>query len=1097
MTPEEKQLFAAYLNMARQNAFITLSHISKLIGGGIGSEENLAQMPPVNLLTRTNALPENVERVIKLLNEHFPFLKPMLDKEHQLIKERGAPVPIIATPQMYSDILKRVFNELNSQRNQCTHLYHEPKSFDKELISYMKTCFDGAVRVTKERFSLQDTDVNHLKRFREKPEAVHNKNRRKKYEENPDFYYKFDDHNGKITIKGLAFFTCLFLERKYANLLLSKLKGFKRNGEKGEEESTRATKTVFSIYNIRIPKLRIDSENSAMTLGIDMLNELKKCPAELFEHLKPKDQERFRVIPDEMPSNDNARKDLILLRRFENRFPQLALGYIDRQELFSNVRFQVALGVYRYKFYDKQGVDQRKRIRILQKKLHGFGRLQEIEKLREQKWAALIRPFEKTEKDQADTKPYITDMHAQYMISNNRVGMYWNTDRQNKNDDCLPALNEHGAKNQPPVCWLSIYELPAMIFHSLLCSRQNATQNIIRDYAIRYRKVFTAIHNGELPPSSDVTQIKEKIKKEYKIDFSRLPDEIRDYLSGKEKNMECRFAELAETRIRRMIKDTQGRRHKIETKVATIQDSKKNKIGKKRYEEIKSGVLADFLAEDLMQFQPTQTEGKDKLTGVNYQALQATLAYFGRYKDEMKQIFTVSGLLDSPIAHPFLDKVMLKTHNDIVGFYQSYLNEREIYLNKCLNEKKYKHYHFLRASRDKWRQRNEEYYKQLAKKYLALPIELPRGLFNEAIHDQLNTYPKMREALSQKHCNTVFLIQTYFANILEDDKQEFYDFPRSYKLFDTLDDKIICNKLQQAFHTTAEFEERCKNIDVKIDAYIEDQYQKERKCLERKRLFRDLKKLEEEKDTNTTQTRNKLIHLRNEFEQNEKILRLTRVQDMLLFLMAKKLLIDNQLIGIDRATIEEYKLKDIKPDNERDILSVQTSFSLLVTQPDGSSWTIRQEQLKLKNFGDFYRLIHDRRVETLLPHLLNNVIDRLTLKEELDGYDEVRVEVFGLIHLFERFVIEKKGIQKPSHDFVEILKQCPEIDHTTKQQMQIIRNAFSHNCYPKKEEEIRDVESDNARVKVAFDLDGAMPNVARMLMKRLKKMVEDSLIRIK
>ncbi|MDR2129745.1 MAG: type VI-B CRISPR-associated RNA-guided ribonuclease Cas13b [Odoribacteraceae bacterium] len=1095
MTAEEKKsLFAAYLNMARQNAYITLLHISKLTGGGSGNEDDLSQMAPVQRLINPTALPEEIEQTIRLMNKHFPFLKPMRDQEKKRQTATNTDQAMLyATPRMYYDILTKVFSELNSQRNQQTHVRHTSEPFNRELISYMKNCFDGAVRTVKERFRLQDKDTAHLNRFKEKPGDEYNGQGKKKkeYEENPAFHYKFDDSTGNITDNGLAFFICLFLERKYAHLLLSQLAGFKRSGQKGVEESTRATKTVFSIYNIRVPALRIDSEHSAMTLGIDMLNELKRCPAELFEHLDAETQEHFRVIPDETESGEEV--EPTLLKRHENRFPQLALQYIDQRELFPNIRFQVALGSYRHTFYAKQGIDQKERVRILQKRLHGFGRLQEIEKLRKQEWEKLIRPFENIEKDRIDTSPYITDAYTRYMISNNRVGLYWDIGTFKNTGDRLPELKDDGATNQAPVCWLSIYELPALVFHSLLCEKKEKTQNIIRKYVQQNRKLFCDLAAGQLLPSPDVRQT---IKRQYAIEFSHLPDELRDYLSGKPKNMEGRFAQLAKVRISRMTASTQGRKRKIEKDLETIRDHKKNKVGKRRYVEIKSGVLADFLAEDLLRFQPTgekeKKKGSDKLTGMNYQALQAVLAYYGEYKTEMRRIFVSSRLLDSPIAHPFLEKVMKTTPDDIVAFYRAYLEEREKYLNTCLQEQEYKHYYFLHADRDKWQQRDRDYYEKLAKKYLALPIELPRGLFNESIRQLLNKFhgdaPGIKDALSRERCNTVYLIQTYFNAVLDDGKQALYDFSRGYKLFDVLNDKVRGNKLQQTFYTTADFEQRTKNISEEINRYIGNQYQKEKRRLQGKRLFRDLKQLEAEKDTQATHIRDKLTRLWNEFEHNEKILRLTRVQDMLLFLMAKRLLIDGQLTGTE-INIEEYKLKNITPGNQQDILSIQTPLRLSITLPDGSRRTIRQAQLKLKNFGKLYRLVHDKRVKTVLSYFPDEEVDYQTLEKELEAYDRLRVYAFKLIHRFENRVIKEKEIQGTYLNFVNILQHCPGMERNDKQQLQIIRNAFCHNSYPARKENICDVES-NERIDVEFCLDEAIPNVAHGLLERVEKLIE-------
>jgi hypothetical protein len=1071
MVPEHKHLFAAYLNMARQNVCITLSNICRQTGKEQGSEDNLAGMSPVRLLVNPEELPETVARTIQLLDKHFPFLKPMLNRE--MFPGKGtdkSQMALVATPGMYHKALTKVFGELNSQRNRYTHARHEGKPFDKDLIGYMKNCFDGAVRVAKERFNLQDRDVAHLNRFHEKTKMAYDKKGRgrRSYEENPAFHYKFDNDKGDITGMGLAFFTCLFLERKYANLLLSQIRGFEQSGQKGIDEGRRVAKTVFGIYRIRMPKPRIDSESSNMTLGIDMLNELKKCPAELFEHLEPEKQALFRIRPGESQFGDEWDEEgATLMKRFENRFPQLALSYVDRQELFANIRFQVSLGAYRHRFYDKQGVDQKERVRILQKELHGFGRLQEIEERRKKEWETLIRPFEQTAKDHAGTEPYITDTHAQYMISNNRVGMYWDINEDANTGDYMPELNVNGAGNQAPVCWLSIYELPAMIFHSLLYRGQgHDTQRIIRDYVKQYRELFSDIREGKLSPAPEIART---VKERYALDFSRLPDEIRAYLSGESKDMDDRFIKLAETRIDRMIKDTQGRKRKIEVNRATIQDIKKNRVGKKRYVEIKPGILASFLAEDLLRFQPTQEAGKDKLTGINYRALQSTLALYNGHKAGMKQLFTSCKLLDSPIAHPFLDRVMTGTHPDIAGFYHSYLKERERYLNQCLKEKDYRNYHFLHAGRDKWQQRTPGYYRELAGKYMELPVELPRGLFNGDIKNLLDAryghLPEIKIALSQDRCNTVYLVQTYFKAALGDERQAFYDFPRSYKLFDTLDNNFVRNKLQRRFYTTGDFEAKLKYPDAGIEKYIE-KYQKNDS---RKKLKRQL----------------------NDYDKNEKVLRLTQVQDMLLFLMAKRILVENQLPGTGDA-----KLKDIRPDNPEDILSTQTAFRLPVKSNDGTCRIIRQERLKLKHFGDFYRFICDRRVETLLPHLPGGETDRVALEEELEAYDRVRVKIFELIHRFEKRVMAEKSIQTPSPGFVEILQHCPGIDRDTKQQMQIIRNAFIHNTYPARRERIRDVESagDTTFVEVEFDLAGvSVPGVANHLGERFERLINNNL----
>jgi len=1047
MEKQSKYLFAAYLNMARHNAFITLSYISTSIGGTEGSEDNLSDMLPVRVLTDRKAEPEKIKRTMELLDKHFPFLKPMLNKELRPDeKSDKKEVGTMASPENYQTVLKTAFKELNSQRNQYTHFKHERKDFDRNLIEYMKNCFDGAKRVAKERFKLEDRDIEHLNRFRKKKENVDNK--KSKYEEDPRFHYKFDDENGKLTDKGLAFFICLFLERKYAMLFLPQIHGFKQSGQKGIDEGKRATKKLFSIYSVQIPKLRIDSESSKMTLGIDMLNELKKCPDELFDLLSKEHQDRFRVSTDDKPKEKDGGEDedLVLQKRYGNRFPYLALSYIDQQELFQNVRFQVSLGTYRYEFYGKQGVDNIERVRILQKKLHGFGRLDEIEKKRKEGWKALIRPFEKIEKDTADQLPYITDSYARYMISNNRVGMYWDIKDSNEAGDYLPKLTEEGAINKAPTCWLSIYELPALIFHSLLNKNgdKNCTQNIIREYARKYIKFFKDIQDGELKPSTK-ENIAKDIKEGYNIEFTQVPKELQDYLTGKKVNIDDRFEKLAEERIRQMLERGNRRIERIKRDITTIQDIKLNRVGKKRFVEIKSGVLADFLAEDLLLFQPTKDEGKDKLTGMNFQVLQATIAYYGRYKAEMKQIFKNCNLLDSAIAHPFLAKVMNKTHNDIVDFYTTYLIERGNYLSNCLKKQNYKNYHFLYPEREKWQQRNNDYYKKLAGKHLKLPIELPRGLFNDAIKKFLENNVSMQQALEKGRCNTVYLIQNYFEAVRKDSWQQFYDFKRCYKCFDLLHGIKKGNKLQSVYFSTAEFIAKLKTFDSDVDKYTNSQYNKEKERLRNAGKYRELKTFEEEKEVTIEKTKNKLTRLQKDFEKNEKLLRLSKVQDMLLFWMAKNILVD-KVLELDE--IEKYKLKDIMPDSEKDILSKQTSFSITLNLKDGIKKTIRQKQIKLKNFGNFFRFVRDRRIASLLPHIAADEIDRDTLEKELENYDDHRKEIFRFIHQFEEKVIKDKSLQETSPNFIKILEHCPEMKGINKKQMRLMRNAFCHNTYP-------------------------------------------------
>ena len=85
---ENKPIFAAYLNMARQNAFETLCHISKLMGievdGAEKEKENrLWEMKVVKELSVEEIKSERKLKLIKLFHSHFPFLKPIINVEQR------------------------------------------------------------------------------------------------------------------------------------------------------------------------------------------------------------------------------------------------------------------------------------------------------------------------------------------------------------------------------------------------------------------------------------------------------------------------------------------------------------------------------------------------------------------------------------------------------------------------------------------------------------------------------------------------------------------------------------------------------------------------------------------------------------------------------------------------------------------------------------------------------------------------------------------------------------------------------------------------------------------------------------------------------
>lgn len=1171
MDQNTKYVFGAYLNMARQNAFITLSHISKILGAEKeGNEARLSEMKAITILK--SGRPEEKEKAVKMLTKHFPFLKPMVDNDISR-KDSGSQT---ASTDMYSDILTKTFNILNLLRDQHSHYIFIDDRIDgkegdksktiesdnKKLVYYLKNCFDGARRISKDRFEFSDNDMKFLTgskdgdRYEEilkvddNGKTIYNgKWPAKIHRERDDFAYKLDTRDKVLSSKGILFLICLFIEKKYATMLLDtpELHFFQNNTSDIQKKIIRE---IFSIYRMRLPKARIDSEKPVFALGLDMLNELKKCPDELFETLSKKDQDIFRVQPEgDNADNDNME---ILMKRYQDRFPYYAMRYFDDNRLFKKIRFQVSLGKYRYEFYEKKGIDSdnNNRVRSLQKELNGFGRLDEIEKSRQEKWAKYIRPYEEIRQDTADENPYITDHRANYVTNGNRIGIAFNSANRQIIDKghFIPEVVGKQTLCQAPDCWMSIYELKAMVFHNLLCDKDSKgeTESVIINYVERYRRLFSDIKEKKLLPiCQNRDEAASIIKRDYNLEFSNIPEKLQDYLTKKSANIRERFNKLSKERIDKMISWSERVIERLENDLKAIKDSKNNKIGSDKYVDIKPGRLARFLSEDILLLQPTKEQGKDKLTGMNFQVMQSSLAIYDKSIEELRRMFVSAHLIRSNISHPFLEKVLNKEPQDTIKFYQIYLEKRIEYLKGLIPEN-FKDCNFLFSGRQKWTERDESYYRDLSARYLIQPIELPRGLFNEAIKEKLkNKYSDksgLMVSLSQDRCNISFLIAEFFRHIHDDDNQPFYAYKRTYDIFNNLrdnrTDREIFKPKKEYYLSLDDILSEHETLDKSISEYMQkkvgnivsagisvknDEYNKIIECFkevdlsseikQERSFFNKLKKqIEEGKrvDGDIEQIKSllkrrgidyKIINLSSNkidltifedfpeykkictqlrnFKKNEKVIRQYKVQDILLYLMAKDILISSEWKNNEMDEIGQYKLRNINPEEDNNILSLQIPFSISLKMENGSTKTIKQESLKLKNYGDFFKFIYDQRIKTLLPQIQSaEILDKEILEKELEQYDLNRTPLFKFVLDFEKsIVLQKPELELERHDFNHILNEF-NTDMKNKNRMRLIRNAFCHNSYPK----FNDIEE-----ATKYDI----PKIATSLVHSFKRLINN------
>lgn len=603
-----------------------------------------------------------------------------------------------------------------------------------------------------------------------------NRTRQKyKYVENPDFCFKiFGDHYTTLEGRsanllsdfGKLFFCCLFLKRpqtqrfaEESHLLdfspfvlkeneIRKLQKQEDNRVKKENEERQRqgikrlakAKTItakdsmeheiildmLGIYHIRKPLAkRIDAKSTPGTLAMDMLNELRRCPSELFQTFDSKDKEIFErkvSLPKDGSPQSSKAEEKVKLIRSTDRFPYLALRYIDETDILGDIRFQVRLGNYRFHFYDKICVDGTQKVRSWQKEINGFGKWHEIEEKRRAEWSkedlfqkreyVITRQeygdmeLEQPVKDTPQTKPYITDWTTTYNIHANRIGMFWGLAdgyylpslKSIVNDNDKETGEGHTRHKAPidmkvPKCSMSVHDLPALLFYQYLWDKEHGAKyklqkadKIIKETYEGLKEFFTTASKGNDDTGDILTN--------YHIPRAFIPKRMRNFLDNAFKSKlfnNMNYLKLVESVFGRIdvvdnreievpgklddvIEEVSYRIKAFNDKIKKI-DSGDNKYAKRGYADIRHGVLARYLSKSFVKWQPSKNGGKDKITGMNFSIMNTFLTAYGQQGtfQELKDMLEKAHLLNGQNPHPFLPVVLSDQPATIEELYLSYL----------------------------------------------------------------------------------------------------------------------------------------------------------------------------------------------------------------------------------------------------------------------------------------------------------------------------------------------------------------------------------------------------------------------------------------
>lgn len=1075
---EMKKYWAAYMNLARLNFFKTLMFISNSIGdlkpakdnNGKGNTE--VNMHNMGILTALLG-PEDEEKARLLIFKHFPFLRTFcIEKELSLSKQRTILIDMACIIGRY--------------RNMYSHSIFISDDNEKVLESekrcseYLQSILTVSTRIIKERYRSNKNDAQRgmiddksLKFISEnKVKFVYDENGKRITAPNKKYYLStIDKDNTHLSYFGKLMLTCILLEKKYATDFLTQchfLDAFNDSEVAPKLSERRLMLEVMTALRIRLAEKKLSNEKSEVQISLDILNELKKCPFELYELLGSEDKRLFTIVADT--------GETILLRRHEDRFPQLALSWIDSSKAFDHLRFQVNAGKLRYLFRDnKHCIDGQTRMRVLEEPLNGYRRLMEFEEERIQKQSGEIRSLwpgldilnkDETPRNDASVLPYISDYRVRYLFDGDNIGI--------SIGDFTPSITKtdetkYRVTGKTADCCLSKYELLGLLFYHLLTLRhgdnKRSTKNaedIIIDAIKRYKRLFSDVKEGILKPikEENANQLGNRIWNSYGINIKDIPDKIIDYLLVRECNEDEKFTAWKNGFISEMLQSTKNRIKRFEKDSEAVISSD-NKPGKKNHVSLKPGAYASFIANDIVFFQ--ECGATEKMTGLNFKVMQSRLATFTKDGSTsfniLLQTLKNAHLVSTTYGkgdHPFLYRVIKQQPSDIVQFYKIYLNEKVLYLQSDIPDNAI----FLHGERKRWENRNEQYYRDLAERYLQRPIQLPRQLFESHIRQLLlsdcikgergnDLKEAINSAASQGRCNTTYMIMEYFADYLCDGTQFFYGLfdgdlshEYNYRFY-----SLISNNIENSKKLVLTLK---KGNNSKESPFIS--------ALERGIHWSKMNPLMK-KGLKNDSSEGDFVHAAKraykEMTETERMFRRYAVQDEVLFLAAKITI--RRALGLS----EQYNclLGDIKPQGgsllEQTIPSITTKHTINTgnKKQKPKQVQILQKNVKLKDFGKVFKLLNDRRIFDLLFNKGNEAVSMTDLCEELERYDRHSVDVFDSVLKYESKITKgytNKELMNESGqiDFKAI--QAFDKQNTTadKEDLRLIRNAFSHNQYP-------------------------------------------------
>nr|MBP7497839.1 type VI-B CRISPR-associated RNA-guided ribonuclease Cas13b [Bacteroidales bacterium] len=792
------EYFGAYLNLARLNIFNISNYLAVKLNKTLNNIEK--KLPIIKddekiidsfLIDSNNkTYKKHQSQIFASLLRYMPITKVFdfdrLPKKDIQFSDFNFGIDI----KGLVDSLKLFFEELSEFRNDYTHYYSETKktvrkrviskNFKEELEIYLNQAID----YTKEKFKDIYTDEDYS--LAEK--------------------IKIADENNLITQDGLVFFISIFLDRENAFYFINKITGLKGT----QNKSFKAKREVLMTYCLNLPHDKFISENAEQAFSLELLNELNKCPRELYKVIVEEEKQKFipllddeqrnnaliNSVPGDIEDFENYLKNITKRVRNKNRFAYFAIKYIDVMKLFKEYRFQIDLGKIIIDEYTKplNGVEEP---RTVVGNAKAFGRLQEFSNENE-----VLNKINKNA-----NKTSFKQFAPYYNINNNKIGIY------KKTDTAKFIADKKLLKQIMPEAFLSINELSKIILLEYL--EKGKTEQIINDFII--------INNNKLFNLDFINQIKAELaaltifKKrsqgrkqksaynkryldellnrknelnlilaKHNLDIKQIPSRIVDYwLNIEDVNKNIAISD----RIKMINLDCKYRLKAIEN-----------------FKIPKTGVIATFIAKDIVDT-IIGIDKKQKITSFYYDKIQECIALFG--DDEMKTLLI--NILKDELklyendGHPFLNKIDFANLDFTMDLYTKYVEEKEKWIRNTFyvteNNQKYKKrltvvklpddksklpYKILQLDKDK--NNFDTWFNNITKgtKAAGKPIDLPVNLFDSHLKELLAAQLDKKNINYNKEANYNELFKLWWKDCRDDQTQPFYNAKREYVFNDSV-----------------------------------------------------------------------------------------------------------------------------------------------------------------------------------------------------------------------------------------------------------------------------------------------------------------------